>query len=695
MLENIRKSLSKVGAAAMTGILCFSLAACGGGGGSAGSNPNQPTTNTPKAAALNLVFSTGSIPSSGTASSNVTVTVTATDANNNVVSGVPVQFSVNSGTIAVTNATTNSAGQSVATLAIGSDKSNRTITVTAKSGTITATQSINVVGTKITANASGASVAFGATEIITIVLTDSAGQPVASAPVTVSSQAGNAITPTKFSGTASNPLTGTDGSITVNVTGSKSDTITVSALGASTTTSFTVASATLNMAIVDPATGQAPSAAYVSGPGISSGSCLQVNANYQVNGTPTAGSLALSTTRGALYSDSACTQSFGGVVTLNAQGNMTSNVYVASQTAGPANVTGLIAQTSGGPLTQTATVAFSAQVSGTSQISLQPAPSTVSANTDPNNPTQYLSVLRATVRDGSNFHNVISNAQVAFSIANDVSGGSLATPSIATTGLDGNASVNFYPGPNGTAGAGVTIVATLLGADGTPLKRADGTVISTTATLTVSHVSLHITAGTGNTVNSESATTYSQDWSVYVSDASGNPVQNAVIVANATTPYYLKGNLVFTGIIWAVDPKSVPASGWCPSNDKDNSGIYVPASNGNQNDDIIYYSVAGQANQPDTTKPYRVLVPNLPLSVTVGGTTDATGYTTVKLRWPKDHTLWTQAQLSFTTTVAGSQATYTTTPFVLIGSTQDYTQQTTSPPGVVSPYGIHDCDIYN
>ncbi|MFX1679686.1 hypothetical protein PV762_10650 [Mitsuaria sp. CC2] len=115
-------------------------------------NVVQTTVPSTEPAELSLALDKYTVSNSGT--DTVVATATAVDANRNVMSNVPVAFSVNNGaTVSVVNANTGAAGTSIANVRIGTDKSNRVVTVTAKSGTLTKTASFQVSGAKLTASA--------------------------------------------------------------------------------------------------------------------------------------------------------------------------------------------------------------------------------------------------------------------------------------------------------------------------------------------------------------------------------------------------------------------------------------------------------------------------------------------------------------------------------------------------------------
>jgi len=128
----------------LVSIFAFSvLAACGGGGGDPGTPPFVSGPSTPSAADLVLTLSASSVANNGT--ETIVATALAIDANRNTVAGVPLTISVNSGVATASGSVTDDAGAVTATIGIGSDRTNRTITVTAKSGSLTKTASLLVV----------------------------------------------------------------------------------------------------------------------------------------------------------------------------------------------------------------------------------------------------------------------------------------------------------------------------------------------------------------------------------------------------------------------------------------------------------------------------------------------------------------------------------------------------------------------
>lgn len=131
----------------------------------------DPNSGTPVANDLSLTLSAPSVTNGG--GTTITAVVTAVDSNRNVVPGIPVTFSVDaSATIAASSTVTDSKGVVNATVGIGADRSNRVITVTAISGTLTRTASFSVTGARLSASASPLVVAGSSGNTIEYTLVD-------------------------------------------------------------------------------------------------------------------------------------------------------------------------------------------------------------------------------------------------------------------------------------------------------------------------------------------------------------------------------------------------------------------------------------------------------------------------------------------------------------------------------------------
>lgn len=126
--------------------------ASGAASGASGAASDAGTTASSTASDLSLTLSATNVDNSGT--KTVTATATAVDPQRNTLSAVPVLFSVNNNAVAqVAGAVTGTDGTSTATVSIGSDRSNRLVTVTATSGGLTRSATFQVTGAALSATA--------------------------------------------------------------------------------------------------------------------------------------------------------------------------------------------------------------------------------------------------------------------------------------------------------------------------------------------------------------------------------------------------------------------------------------------------------------------------------------------------------------------------------------------------------------
>lgn len=632
---------------ALGGVIALTLASCGGGGGSAGTVPG--VTPTASAGSVSLIVSNPELQSAGAAGTEVTVTALVKTADNNAMAGVPVKFTADSGALTIVDTVSDKNGQAKALLGTSGDRTNRKITLTTQAGGQTASGTVSVVGTSV-ASVGPASIAAGSTGDFTISVKDSANAAVANVPISFASQKGNPVTvKSSGGGTATAPLTNSRGQVVLTLSGAQSgnDTLSFSAQGSSTASTINVNASVLTVKIVD-ASGNPVTVTNTTT------SCQRIAAHYEVSGVPQTGTVNISTSRGRIYSDSAClTLLVSSSVSLTAGDSQPT--YVKSDTAGIATVTAAVV---GGPSAQT-NLEFVAALTASATISLQADPAVIGTNSGTGQSEQ--STLTAVVRDGTANNNYVKNAVVEFSIVNDKSGGALSNPSVVTTASNGSATVTFIAGTADTPTNGVTIQAKI-----------QGTSTTATANLTVTKKSLFITAGTGNILQAQTDTEYKKDFAVFVSDASGNPVSGVTITASMIPTRYRKGTYVIA---------TLPATGWaqsiidtCGNEDANQNGILDAGEDFNNNG---------------------VLDPRIPLTVTSTGTTDATGAATISILYPKDRGGWTEVKLTVRGSVTGTESIYTTTPFFLPVAGPDLTNTTSAPPGTPSPYGVNTCNLTN
>jgi hypothetical protein len=586
---------------------------------------------------LLLTASSGTLNSAGEVGTEVEIRALVIDTNNVVVPNSVVTFSTNSGSLSASQATTNAAGIATVKLNTASDPTTRTITVTGRfPGTPDATVDVNVVGTKIALNAAS-TLNINSTSDITAVLTNSLGNPIANTLMTFSSSVptGNSLT-VKGGGSA---ITDSAGKLVLSYKPSVAgdNVITVGALGVTATVKITTVSSDFTIAT---ATAEAATEG-----------CHLISVRNFLNNAPVAGSVTISSSRGTVYTNSLCTtQLAGSAIALS---NGLASAYVKSTSPGvatlsatyvsPANVTGATVQN---------TVEFVAPLTSVSVISLQATPAVVGANSSGS--TKEQSVLRAVVTDKASQGNPVKGAKVAFSILADPSGGTLSQPTEVLTGADGSATVSYIAGTTTTAVDGVVIQAQVQ----SPISAA-----SNTTKLTVGQRSLFISAGTGNSILTPNDTQYAVNYSVFVTDAAGNPVRDVTVTGAIRPRNYYKGIMVLQT---ANGPWVPEYHIGCANEDSDSDGFLGIGEDRNSN-----------------TR----LDPVIPMNITSSGKTDASGTAIVTITYPKDRAYWIDVDFTIRGLVSGSEARYVGYT-MLRGLSTDYKDASVSPPGAVSPYGV-------
>lgn len=221
---------------------------CDGGGGS----------ETPTASNLTLVLSATSVPNNGT--STITATATATGSGGVALASIPVSFSVNNNAVATVSGTsTDDKGVVTAAIGIGADRANRTISVTAKSGSLSRTATFQVVGANLLATPLPAVVVPGSTgNQVDFRLVDVNSNPMSSQTIVV-----NGVNGVETSGT-----TDSNGSYSYTYTAPTSSgslDIRATAGGVSTTQTILVQSGT---GTIPPASVTNPSASLAASPSV-------------------------------------------------------------------------------------------------------------------------------------------------------------------------------------------------------------------------------------------------------------------------------------------------------------------------------------------------------------------------------------------------------------------------------------------
>ena len=618
-----------------------SLSSTAGCGGSAQpSTPTQPSTPDPatKVASVNLVFSSNELPSAGTAGSEVAVTALVKTAQNTAVAGAKVEFSADSGLLGAASAVTDAGGKATALLGTGGSKLNRPIKVSVKSGTQSAEGVVNVTGTQLTFSGP-AFVALGGSADLVATLVDSAGKPIAGAPLTASAAKGNAV---QLGATASDARGQVPVHLTASVRGAEQ--LTLSALGATVSRSILVGGNDVALTpgvAVDPAGVERLTEVAV-------GTCAPVGGSYMIGGAGQSGSVTVSASRGMLYRNSGCSTQLSGAMAFS--GGAFPALWIRSDNAGVATIEARVAN---GPVGSTR-VEFVAGLGALSRVDLQSDIAVVGSG--------ERSTLTAVVRDGTPANNLVKGATVQFSILADPSGGTLLSPFSAVTGSDGVARAVFVAGPADGGKDGTVVQARI----------AEMPAATDRASLTVNKKALSIQFGTGNKLIEVGSQILQQDFAVFVSDSAGSPVKDVVISASAWPTRYGKGEFRFeTDASDKTDPGSwrQHISDLCANEDLLRKGIYERAYDVNNNG---------------------TLEPGIPLSVSVDGKTDATGVANVSLRYPRDRGAWLSVALTVSGSVAGTESV-ARSEFLLPVVGKDFTDRAIAPPGQESPYGKGAC----
>jgi hypothetical protein len=235
--------------------LLFATVAVGAtvAGCSAGGAPQATSTTPPPPSAADLIVTVDKASIADTGAETATVTVTAVDSSRNIVAGAPVSIVPDRNGVITASDTTTATGTGKVTgvLAIGGDKSDRTIDVVVTSGSITKTVQVNVTGAQLQATPSSA--APGAAATVQFLLTDKAGLPIASEPIAV----------TLNGGAATSGTTDANGAYTYSYTAPSSPTAVISATAGGVTASATVTLASTN---TSPASGTVTSASLAANP---------------------------------------------------------------------------------------------------------------------------------------------------------------------------------------------------------------------------------------------------------------------------------------------------------------------------------------------------------------------------------------------------------------------------------------------
>ncbi|MGO1502953.1 MAG: Ig-like domain-containing protein [Marinobacter sp.] len=492
--------------------LAFMLAACGGDDGStplAGGNntngsgndtngsDNDSGDNSGQAAQASSIRLLTDIPSIDTAGkSRATISALVRGSGGVLLSDAPVTFSADQNAfLQQLDSATNESGSAQAILTSQGDPRNRTVNVTAESGSASSTIGVAVTGTSI--SISGPTVVANQDVANYFVqLTDSAGNGIAGEEISVTSSGNNQIQASSLSTNGSGAI-----NFTLNANNEGTDTIAVSAYEDSgrVSTRSVVTISEDSFKFETPTQGKEIEIGLDDQDNPITGT-VTIAWNQSGNAVD-GGDIEFSTTRGTFANDGTFQK-----VSTNASGKAT--VQIKSNNAGQALITATEIDSSGKPgISTQRSIEFVALAPET--IALRATRTQISINDQ--------TTLVATIKDNSG--NKVKNARVTFNLS-DITNGTL-SPGSAITDSQGRASTTYQSSDGTSERQDITVTAIA--------EKDNGSTISDTEKLTVAGKALTITVGTGNEIFEKNETFYEQPWGILVTDANGNPSVNQTV----------------------------------------------------------------------------------------------------------------------------------------------------------------------
>ena len=472
-------------------------------------------------------------------------------------------------------------------------------------------------GTQININGSSTAILNDPVSL-TINLVDSDGNGIANKTINLSATNG------QLSDTS--PTTSVEGQITVNYTSAVAGTDTVVAIALNSQSEFSIAVQEDDFSFVD---------ALVDNEAVEVelNTATELTVQWLKNGTAFAnGNVTLTTSRGLVAESIASTDSEGNVA-FSLQSN---NAGFASITA-----TGLDAE--GNEVNARTLVEFVATVAD--NIIVDGTPDSVA-------PSGQTSTITSVVRDPNG--NLVKGKVINF-VVDDVSGGTI-SPNQATTNRSGIAST-VYTSNAVSSFEAVKVYATV----------ADTPSVSNFTSLTVGDRAFDISLGTGRLIEAPEQSSYSKEFSVFVTDPDSNPVPNANMTFSAPPVKFSDGG-VFRKGFWSYDEVNdiwlQVITAICPNEDVDGNGILD----------------AGEDTNGDGQ-----LTPGNVASIPAIGLTDENGQMLVDINYAKQFGAWVDITIAVNGESAGSEASETQN-FSLGVAASDLTDEASPPPS--SPYGV-------
>lgn len=584
---------------------------------------------------LALFASSVQLASSGT--DQIDLIAVVKNAQNVLMDGVEVTFSANSdAALQISQGTTANDGMAKATLSTQNNRQNRTITVTAQSGTFSQTLDIAVVGTQV--NIDGpSSIIINDPVPLTINLVDSDGNGIANQQVMLSALNG------VLSDTA--PVTSADGQISINYTASVAGAVTITASALNAQTAFEVTVQEDDFSFTDLPENDIPL-----------GESMPLNISWFKNGFANGGDqVTLSSSRGVIVTPVKNTDA-DGVVSFN----------ISSDNAGIASISAIGFDSNGIEVSARAQIEF---------VATEANSIIVDATPDSIGPTGQTSTISAVVRDPTG--NLVKGKLINF-LVDDVSGGQI-SPNQATTDRSGIASTVYTSNALSTF-EGVKLYATV----------ADTTSVTDFTLMTVGDKPFDIVFGTGNNLQSPTPSSYTKEFSAFVTDPDSNPVAGAELTFSAPPVAFNLGGEYRKGT-WGWD---TDLSQWiqiitakCPNEDNNANGILDAGEDNNANGILD----AGEDNNGNgildagEDSGDGQLTPGNVVAIQSNGITDASGQVQFILSYPRSFGAWVDVSITANGQSQGSESSEQRQHSLRVAGADLKTEGSPPPP---SPFGI-------
>lgn len=561
-----------------------------------------------------LDFFASSIQLASSGSDAIELIALVKNVDNVLMEGIEVTFSANNGaSINIVQGTTAADGLARATLTTQNNRENRTITATAKTANLpTETLDIVVVGTQININGS-ASAIIGSEVPLTISVVDSDGKGIPN----------QAVILTALNGSLSNttPVTSTSGQVTINYTASNAGVDVISASALNTQGEFSIVVQEDDFSFSTTPTSE-----------VALNQATILTITWLKEGAPYPnGQVSVTSSRGQLAANTSTTNSLGQV-----------SFTLQSNNAGFASLSATGVDADNNQVSARAQVEFIATLAN--NIIVDSTPDSVG-------PSGQTATITAVVRDING--NLVKGKQVNF-LVDDVSGGNV-SPNVATTDRSGIAST-VYTSNAVSSYEAVKVHATVN----------DKQSVTSFTLLTVGDRAFDISIGTGRLMEAPNQSSYSKEFSVFVTDPDSNPVANALMTFSAPPVKFTDGGVFRKGYwIWneanSIWDQAITAT--CPNEDVNGNGMLD----------------AGEDFNGDG-----LLTPGNVVSIPSSGTTDNNGQVLIDVLYAKQFGAWVDVDIAVKAESAGTESQESQV-FSLPVLTDDVTQDGSPPPS--SPYG--------